>query len=440
MIAMPTQLVAADWLASKRRALLADEPRVGKTGAAILAADKIFAKTIGIITTASGRAVWRRAFGEWSAFPRSIGVYGVDRDAKERDITIVSWQGADKLGVLAKDLWICDEDHAAKNPYAKRTQAVFGRFTDGGARILDQDALTHLGGALWHLTGTPLPHDPSDTWVRLRVSAPGLLKTANGWPDVTLFEDFKQRYCIVRMKKLKWNSIPVVVGGRNLEELRERMRPFMLRRTQKDIGIRPPSYDLMPLIVSEARRRECAAPNEKAIIEAIDAGRTKELDMELGPLRRITGRIKAGAVIEAVKEEFEGGLDKIVLAYFHREVGNALIEGLAQFGVCRIDGSSNMRDRENAERAFRQLSNYRVMLAQIDAAGEAIDLSAASVLWFVESVFSPKSMQQMSLRITNINQKRNCFVKVCCIEGSIDEAIQESLMRLWAAINGALGK
>jgi hypothetical protein len=40
----------------------------------------------------------------------------------------------------------------------------------------------------------------------------------------------------------------------------------------------------------------------------------------------------------------------------------------------------------------------------------------------------------MALRITNIGQKRNCFVKVCCIEGSIDEALQATLMRLWASI------
>lgn len=409
------------------------------TGAAIMAADQIGARTICVITTASGRAVWRRAFGAWSSFDRSIGIHGVDRNARDADVTIVSWAALPKLGPLDKDLYICDEDHAAKNPFAKRTEAAYGVFADNGARIIDTAAVTRLDRPLWHLTGTPLPHDPGDTWVRLRVSAPELLRARNGWPDVTRFDDFRRRYCVIVMKALKWNSIPVVIGGRNEAELRERMRPFMLLRTQADVGIRSPSYELTPLIVPEARRRECTAPDERAILQAIEEGRTRDLDMELGPLRRITGRIKAAAVIEAVKEEFEGGLDKIVLAYFHREVGDALAAGLADFGVCRIDGATAPAGRENAEMHFRT-GPERVMLAQIDAASEAVDFSAASVLGFVETTFSPKAMQQMSLRITNVNQQRNCFVKVYCIEGSIDEAIQASLLRLWKPIKEVLAK
>jgi hypothetical protein len=80
-----------------------------------------------------------------------------------------------------------------------------------------------------------------------------------------------------------------------------------------------------------------------------------------------------------------------------------------------------------------------VFLAQIDAASEAIDLSAADTLWFVETTFSPKSMQQMGSRISNVNRSRTTFVKVCYVENSIDEAIQASLLRLWSAIKEVLG-
>ena len=47
-------------------------------------------------------------------------------------------------------------------------------------------------------------------------------------------------------------------------------------------------------------------------------------------------------------------------------------------------------------------------------------------------------MKQMSLRITNHTQKRQAVVKVCVLEGSIDEALQASLMRLWTAIREVL--
>ena len=49
-----TQIDGALFLAKTGRALLADEPRVGKTGAAILAADYELAEKLLIVTTTSG--------------------------------------------------------------------------------------------------------------------------------------------------------------------------------------------------------------------------------------------------------------------------------------------------------------------------------------------------------------------------------------------------
>ena len=159
--------------------------------------------------------------------------------------------------------------------------------------------------------------------------------------------------------------------------------------------------------------------------------------MHLGPLRRLTGGIKAGAVVEAVTDEFACGLDKIVLAYWHRDVGRILLDGLANYGVTGIDGATPGAHRANNIRRFER-GDARVFLAQIEAAGESVDLSASSVMWFVETVFSPRAMKQMSLRITNLNQKRQPIVRVCVLEDSIDEAVQASLLRLWTAISAVV--
>ena len=115
-----------------------------------------------------------------------------------------------------------------------------------------------------------------------------------------------------------------------------------------------------------------------------------------------------------------------------------LLDGLAEFGVVGVDGSTPDAQRQKNVDAFSLPDGPRVFLGQIEAAGEAIDLSASAVLWFVETTFSPRSMKQMSLRITNHSQKRQAVVKVCVLEGSIDEALQASLMRLWTAIREIL--
>jgi len=443
MIPMPTQISGAKFLAARHRALLADEPRVGKTGAAIIAADMILANTIDVVTTASGRAVWRRGFHTWSKLGRSIGIVGVDKNAETCDIRILSYNGATKFTSQRKtDLVILDESHNCKNPDAKRTQAILGKPLAGGRSLVTNGALVQDATRAWFLTGTPLPHDPSDIWTTMRSSCPERLyaNDQRGWPDVTRFEDFRHRYCIVRMKQLsRFNTIPVVIGGRNEGELRERMGDFILRRTQKDIGIRPSVFELFPLVVSNAVRKQVDGDIDKsAILHAAETGNTKALEMELGPLRRLTGNIKAQAVVEAVKEEFDNGLDKIVLMYWHKEVGDVLEAGLEKFSPLRIDGSTPVKQREQYELAFRENSENRVMLGQIQAAGEAVDFSSANELWFVETSFSPKDQAQAAMRITNVNQTRNTFVRVCCIEGSIDEALQASLLRLWTAINGVL--
>jgi hypothetical protein len=437
---MPTQVSGARFLAANRRALLADAPRVGKTGAAIIAADACFHHHIDVVTTASGRAVWQKAFADWSTVGRTVGIVGVDRYAHEADVRVVSWGGVINMPKrLSTTLVISDEDHKAKNPDAACTQALYGKIYANGEQLLNQNAIVSPPVSCWHLTGTPLPHDPGDTWMRLRASAPErlLANAALGWPDVTRYDAFRERYCVIRMKKISnWNKIPVVIGGRNEDELSRRMEGFMLRRTQKDIGIIPPRYDTLPLIVSETNRRLAFADVDQVrILDAAIAGNTKELDLQLGPLKRLTGVIKARAVVEAITDELnDGGCDKIVVMYWHTEVGDILESSLAKFKPLRLDGSSSAAARRQAENDFRDKPEHRVFIGQIVAAGEAIDLSAAAVLWFVETG-SPKDMAQAALRITNVSQTKNPVVKVCTIAGTIDDALQNALLRLWTSIN-----
>lgn len=445
----PTQSTGALWLANRQNALLADEPRVGKTGTAIMAADYNLEETILTVTTASGRPVWKRAYQNWSAFPRPlqvVGGAGFKLNAKVPGV-IVSWPMLSNPNVraeLLKRQWnrvLLDEAHAAKNFETKRTQAAYGLLGEGGASLAAGGAVTGRADGTWALTGTPLPHDPSDIYPMMRALCWERLAAnpAKGWPSVIKAEDFRDRYCKWRPKKLNnWKAIIVIMGGKNEDELRERLAGFMLLRTQKDVGIRPPIYETMPLAVSPRMLADVEGNvDATTVLEAARNGDTKSLELHLGPIRRLTGEIKARAVVEAAKDELDNGLDKIVLAYWHKDVGQILKDGLAEYGVVGIDGSTPPALRGEMEQQFLH-GKPRVFLGQIEAAGEAIDLSSAATLWFVETIFSPKSMKQMSLRITNHTQTRQAIVRVCVLEGSIDEALQEILLRLWSTIREVL--
>lgn len=435
-------------MAGRRAALLADLPRVGKTGTAIVAADLVLAQRVLVVTTASGRGVWRRGWSDWQALRRTLQVLeGKDTLRPETDVCVVSWgaltQARMRSQLLARrwDLLIPDEAHAAKNFEAKRTQALYGMLEDRGATLNAMAALIGVAERVWPLTGTPLPNCPLDIYPMLRALAPDRLKSnpARGWPDVTEIGAFTDRYAKMRPKRIGHGfyarTIQVFVEGRNESELRDRLEGFYLQRTQQDVGILEPDYETMPLAVPNVT---LPSVDTARVLQAAREGNTRDLDMHLGPLRRLTGEIKARAVIDAVKEELDAGLDKVVLAYWHTDVGHALAAGLAQFGVVGLDGSATSRMRADAEHQFRTNPAVRVFLGQIQAAGEAIDLSAARHLIFVENSILPKDMKQMSLRITNHTQQQKPLVRVATLEGSIDDALQQILMRKWTAIKGVL--
>lgn len=431
---LPTQISGAEFLSARAAGLLADAPRVGKTGAAIIASDYAMARKVLTITTASGRPVWGRGWKDWSAFDRSVGVVysKPTSDLLACDRVVVGWPMLTKYeDVLREQKWdliLVDESHYAKSIDAKRTQALYGKFA-GRAR---SGGIFESAEACWCLSGTPIPNSPIDVFPMLRALAPERLEAGKHGPtDVGSYESFMQRYCYVRRKRLPWGGcINIVVGGRRLDELKERMSGFWLRRTQQDVGITAPIYEVMPIHVSAKDRKEIEAEVEDAedILDAAETGDTKTLEIHLGTLRRLTGTIKARGVADAVKEEFQCGTEQVVIMAWHKDVMDILQSALKVYGVVRVDGSTKPKERDVLEQRF-QSGEARVFLGQIVACGEAIDLSAANELIFAESSFVPKDMAQAALRITNHTQTRQPRVRVAALEGSIDEALQSVLTR-----------
>lgn len=418
----PWQVTGAEFLAARTEALLADDPRVGKCGAALLACNLVGAKRIDVITTRSGIPVWQRAFDQW----------GLEAPSRR----IISWSSPAAIAARAgelRDVLIVDESHKAASPSSQRTEAVFGSlFADG---MFHRERAAVCGARrVWCLSGTPAPHDNSNWWPMLRSLRPSVLGEVRSWPA------FLERYCVTAKKRLpNGRQIDVVVGGRRSDELRHRLKGFILRRTQADVGISEPTFDLLPLHASVAISAMFDDVDEQRVLAAADAGRTDELEDLLSTLQRLTGTVKVPLIAEAVEEDLKNGTDKIVIAYWHRDVGDKLQDLLQDHGVLRLDGSTSA-DRRAEVQALWNYPNVsqRVFLAQMEAAGEAIDLSAAASMIIAEPVFRPTTMRQMALRITNVNRRSTPLVRVAVLAGSLDERIQDRLMALWAPIKEVL--
>lgn len=405
----PHQLTGAQFLANNTAALLADEPRVGKTGTSIIACDLVFARKILVVTTATARAQWAAAFREWQGIDRSVTAVYRANIHPDTDVVITAWSVIHRQTVLRKredwDVIILDESHYAKSPDAKRTEAVFGV---GGVAF--------NGKRVWCLTGTPIPNAPNDLWPMLNALAEDRI-------DGMSYNAFMRRYCVLKKKYVGGQWIEYAIKGQNEAELAERLKGFWLRRTQQDVGIRRPIFSVFPLH-SDGIPQITAEQKEHflALLEA------EEDDAGFASLRRTTGVLKAHAVADAVKEAFESGLDKVVLMAWHTDVIDILRRELSAYGVVGIDGRTMAHSRQPQVDLF-QHGDARVFIGNIVAAGEAIDLSASAELWFVEASLVPKDMAQAAMRITNHSQKRQALVRVCALENSIDEALMRILTR-----------
>lgn len=391
-----------------------------------MACDYVLARKILVVTTASARGQWGREFKEWG-FPRDVQVVlsAKDRIRPEAEVVIVAWSMvaalAEKLKSWPWDALILDESHAAKNPETKRTRAVYG--------TADSPGLCDFADNVWLLSGTPIPNSPADIHPALSALAPDRLT------GIASYDDFVRRYCVTQTRFIGGRAIEVIKGGRNLDELNARVKGFWLRRTQQDVGIGKPIFSVFALTVDKLPPELREDVDAQAVFDAVETGETKSLEMHLGPLRRLTGVMKAHAVVAAASEMLEDGqIDKLVLMAWHTDVIDILYTGLTKFGVVGLDGRSSAKERDLNVRLFQTEPDRRVFVGQIQAAGEAIDLSAAAELWFVEPSFTPKDMSQAALRITNHSQKRQALVRVCALAGSIDEAFTAILTRKVASI------
>lgn len=396
---LPHQIVGRDFLVAHDRALLADGMRVGKSVQTIAACDELIDTylqvSVVVICPASLREQWRRQFKQFSRFAGAPLVFSYEEAVKNPPV----------LKHAAIDLLVLDESHYLKNRKSKRTKAIFGDLATRAKRV-------------WCLTGTPSPNNASELWPMLHALFPETIQK-NGKPMG--YWDFVKRYCIVKQTPFGQS----IEGNRNTEELRQRMSPIMLRRPSSILGntILPPETLYLDASAAELKRLEQQLRDELGEQYRKDP---EDMDdvvrMRLG---RLTGLAKVPALVERLKDEFESGLDKVVIFAWHKDVIDRLAYYLSEFNAVHVDGSVSAEARQVRIDMFQNRPDCRVFIGNIKAAGVGLDLTAACELIFAETSWVPGDNEQAAMRITGVNQKRAARVRYAVLPGSIDERLTE---------------
>jgi SNF2 family DNA or RNA helicase len=130
-----------------------------------------------------------------------------------------------------------------------------------------------------------------------------------------------------------------------------------------------------------------------------------------------------------VFSEFTSHLDLIERALNDR--GKAFV---------RIDGTMTLGRRKKVMDAFNTDNNATILLASIKAAGQGLNLTAASRAFIMEPMWNPAAETQAVDRIYRIGQKREVFIKRFQMADSIELKIVELQKRKQALADVSMNR
>ncbi len=412
------QVEDGDYIATRFSALVAHEPRVGKTNIAIRAADNVSARLVVIVCPAAVKEGWRKAIMEF----REGGWTAV----------IVSYNKAPAVLKVLRgreiDVLVIDESHYCKERSASRTRVVFGTTCDrlGG--------LAEKAKHVYCLTGTPMPNNPTELWPMLRALAPEIIDNGRGKP--MSWSSFRDRYC--KMMNTPFGA--KIAGSKNYRELKQKMEGFVLRRKRSEVFGRdmlPPTSVYVRAEAKHRRELDALSNSEqgKAVIRALESGNPLKAlakqEKHVASLRKLFGLAKVPGVVQLVSEELDSEPGaKIVLFAYHHVVIDALRAALAKkYGALAFDGRTSPDRKIRIQEKFMHDASCRVVIGQLDAMGVGLDFSPADNVMFVEQSWVGGVNEQARSRIFNMNSPEPKFTRFVILVGSLDEQIVKACNR-----------
>ena len=416
----PYQKVGVAYLASKKRAILADEMGTGKTLMALSTVATENKWPVIVVCPASLRINWQREVAKF--FPGKtaaiIGLAGEKkRDAeieaaKTADVVIVNYDilaktlpMLDRAGIISRaGAMIADEAHYVKDLKSQRGEAVF----ELSERIKENDGLIVLA------TGTPVINKPKDLISPLRII--GTLDTQfGGYPN------FVKRYCDGYKAKYGW----CIEGATNLKELEQKLRATgYIRRTKDQVLTELPDKQRSAAFatLSDAGKKEYVlgekalskwvSENAKELSDIAGGGYGAEVLRRIGILRQLVGHNKITHAAEISKNIVESG-EKVIVFAVHKEVQQGLIDSLSESfpgQIVQITGDMDSASRQRSVDAF-QSGRAKAIVCSQKAGGVGLTLTAASNVVFAEYDWTAASHDQAEDRAHRIGQKNavNCW-------------------------------
>jgi superfamily II DNA or RNA helicase len=406
----PYQRRGVDWLVFLRQmelgALLADDMGLGKTLQTLCA---IRGRTL-VVAPTSVLYNWADEMRRFRPGLRFAIYHGPQRQLDPTaDVTLTTYAilrlDAETLAQETWDTVVLDEAQTIKNPDSQVAKAAYR--LQAPFRIA--------------LSGTPVENRLDELWSQFHFLNPGLLGGR---------QDFQERYA------------RLIAAGQSgaAARLRERIRPFILRRRKQEVAAElPPRTDMvLRCVLSENERQVydaiCAATREQVVARLEAGGSVLEALEALLRLRQAcchTGLIpgqeaesssKVTVLLDALDQVVAGDHKALVFSQW-----TALLDRLephlraAGIAFVRLDGTT--RNRSEVVQRFQVDDGPPVMIISLKAGGLGLNLTAADHVFLLDPWWNPAVEDQAADRAHRIGQDRPVMVYRLVAENTVEERI-----------------
>lgn len=295
-----------------------------------------------------------------------------------------------------------DEAHYCKNLDAKRTQCFMA--------YLDESLPEYFIFA----TGTPVTNRIPELYTFLLMLtcfeqvSPKIDKL---YPT---YYQFCERFCHV--KTVAYGSGVKYHGMKNIDELKEYLRPWTIRRSvELNVEMKNQS------VIAEYKDDLKLA---RAFEEHASDGNIGGIDIVA---KKEAAIVKAPFTAKWVQDELENGSGPIVVFSDHREPVNYITADLILRGrkVAKIMGGDSMASRDEIVRKF-QAGEIDVLVATIGSASTGLTLTRSNLIVFNDVPWVAASLDQARKRIMRISQERSCRC-IYVVGSKADDQIIEML-------------
>ena len=399
-----------------RTFLLADEPGLGKTAQALLAAAASNSYPLLVVVPNVVKTNWAREVGLWTPGRTATVVHGDGNDVDAfSDVVIVNYEILDRhvgwLGRFGFKGMVVDEAHFIKNLKSERSKHVLA--------LSRSIRATYPKALLMALTGTPLINSIEDFraiwqflgWIDDKKPLAALMnkleETGLTPADFGFFAEARRAVIdmgIVRRKKV---DVAADIPARRIADI-----PVEL---DDDLGrsIRAAEAALTARLVDRFNRVRSLKP-DATDDELIRVVAHAELEESKGAttgenvftmVRRI-GQAKATLAADYTSQ-LARSVGKVVFFAKHIDVMDQAEEHFAKLGLksVSIRGDQSAKARQNAIDSFDYDPEVSVVVASLTAAGVGLNLQAASNVVLAELSWTSAEQTQAIDRVHRIGQE-----------------------------------